>query len=76
MVDPGVRKPVWNVDADYPVDKGKAIVTRNRESPDHLYDSGIFFCQVLWVFLVKKRLGQRQKHRVTFVTMSNNSKME
>jgi hypothetical protein len=41
--DPGVRKPVWNVDAGYPVDKGNAIETRNRESPDHFMIRG-FFC--------------------------------
>ncbi|MFT5700670.1 MAG: hypothetical protein ACI8ZB_003551 [Desulforhopalus sp.] len=33
MDDPEVRKPVWNVDVDYPVDKDTACETRRQGAP-------------------------------------------
>ena len=43
MVDPEVRRPAWNDGTCNPVEKDANIDTRNnRDSPDQLYDSGIF----------------------------------
>lgn len=37
MADPGVRKPVWNVDVGYPVDKDTALETRRQGIPGSIY---------------------------------------